>query len=97
VRVRAASVIDARWIAEVHVRSWQAAYRGQVPDDYLDSLSVDQRETVWTSILQEASLPSSGAFVIEDDDRVIAGFADRRYNELRSERAAERSGAAIDP
>lgn len=61
-------------IAEVHVRTWQAAYRGLVPGEYLDSLPVDRRELVWVEILQHADLPSSGVFVIEDDDRIIAGF-----------------------
>jgi RimJ/RimL family protein N-acetyltransferase len=74
-RIRAASTSDARRIAEVHVRSWRATYRGLVPDEYLDSLSVDQREAIWTRILQEVSLPSSGVFVIEDEDRVVVGFA----------------------
>jgi ribosomal protein S18 acetylase RimI-like enzyme len=31
----------------VHVRTWQAAYRGMVPDAYLAGLSVDQREATW--------------------------------------------------
>lgn len=30
-------------IVELHVRSWQKAYRGMMPDEYLDSLSVESR------------------------------------------------------
>jgi len=73
--LRAASISDARRIAEVHVRSWQAAYRGHIPDEYLNSLSVDDRTAAWVRILQEVELPSTGVFVIEDDDRVAFGFA----------------------
>jgi len=40
----------------------------------LDSLSIDQREAVWIGIIQEAHLPSSGIFVIEDDDKVLVGL-----------------------
>ena len=75
-RLRVASITDARRIAEVHIRSWQAAYRNQVPDAYLDSLSIDHREATWIGIIQEAELPSSGVFVIEDDNKVVVGFAD---------------------
>ena len=42
-RIREAEPKDARAIAEIHVRSWQAAYRGQLADDYLDELKVEDR------------------------------------------------------
>ena len=74
-RLRIASATDAGQIAEVHVRAWQAAYRGQVPDDYLDSLSIDQRHTSWSEILSESDPPSTAVFVIEDDDQGVVGFA----------------------
>lgn len=72
--VRDAIIDDARRIAEVHVRSWQAAYRGQLPDDYLASLSVDQRESVWREILGTSAWPASGALVVTRDANVV-GFA----------------------
>src|SRR5580700_1241598 len=74
-RLRTASITDARRISEVHVRSWQTAYRNQVPNAYLDSLSIAHREEVWIGIIQEVELPASGVFVIEDDDEVVVGFA----------------------
>ncbi len=43
IRVREAVERDGLAIASIHVRSWQAAYRGQLPDEYLDNLSVDER------------------------------------------------------
>src|SRR5262245_36235858 len=42
-RIREAVPADARSIAEIHVRAWQAAYRGQLTDEYLDGLSVEDR------------------------------------------------------
>ena len=36
--VREAQPRDAAEVAGVHVRSWQVAYRGLFPDDYLDGL-----------------------------------------------------------
>jgi len=38
--IRTARFQDARQIAEVHVDSWRAAYRGIVPDSLLEGLSV---------------------------------------------------------
>jgi L-amino acid N-acyltransferase YncA len=51
VKIRPAGESDARAIAQVHVQTWQTAYRGVVPDSYLDSLSVDKREMVWRQSL----------------------------------------------
>ena len=62
---------DARGIAEVHVRSWQAAYRGQVPDSYLEGLSVEKRELAWIEILKDQM---GGVLVAEDEARIV-GFA----------------------
>ncbi len=41
--LRRASGADASAVAAAHVRSWQAAYRGIVPDDFLDNLDVGAR------------------------------------------------------
>lgn len=40
-------------IAAIHVRSWQAAYRGALPDELLDGLSVSEREGSWRALLGE--------------------------------------------
>lgn len=42
VRVRPACPADALAVAGVHVRAWQVAYRGLLPDDHLDTLRVDE-------------------------------------------------------
>lgn len=49
--VRPATTDDAHAIARVHVRSWQVAYRGLVPDSILHGLSVEQRRTIWHQLL----------------------------------------------
>jgi hypothetical protein len=41
--IRAATVADATAIGEVHVRSWQAAYAGLIPADFLARLSAESR------------------------------------------------------
>jgi len=43
VEVRRAEPIDAIAVAQVHVRSWQAAYRKLMPEDYLDQIRPEDR------------------------------------------------------
>jgi GNAT superfamily N-acetyltransferase len=53
VRIRLALDSDARAVAELHIR----AYRGQIPDAYLDQLSdhVEQRTRQWQRTLSDPS------------------------------------------
>ncbi len=74
VDVRRASLGDESAIARVHVRTWQVAYRGQIPDAVLDGLSVDRRTASWSQIIAGSSHPASCAFVLEEDGEVC-GFA----------------------
>lgn len=47
--VRVATEGDAGQMDEVHVRTWQAAYRGLVPDQYLElSTNPDRRGRTWS-------------------------------------------------
>lgn len=73
--IRPAVLADALSIATVHVRSWQAAYPGLVPQDYLDSLSPEVRLPHWENILANATEPtrSTLVFTVEPDDDII-GF-----------------------
>ena len=73
VTIRDATSADAHAIAEVHVRSWQAAYRGELPDDYLDGLSVDEREGNWRRWLAEPD-PRGGVLVATKPDLRVIGF-----------------------
>lgn len=70
--LREAVPSDAQKIAEVHIKTWQSAYFGLIPDDYLQSLDVDQRARNWAKIL-ESSIADSQTIVAEIDG-VIVGF-----------------------
>ncbi len=52
--VRRAEVSDAAAIAALQVRSWQVAYRGIVPDAFLDDLAEDAWLERWTNQLATA-------------------------------------------
>ena len=42
--VRPAVARDAKAIAEIHVATWQAAYKDLMPEDYLELMTVDKRQ-----------------------------------------------------
>lgn len=50
--VRLATVGDAERVGEVHVRAWEA-YRGLLPDDFLDGLDPVARGERWRRTLSE--------------------------------------------
>ena len=69
--VRAAGVEDAAAIARVHVATWRTAYRGLLPDEFLESLTDDVYTERWRRGIAD---PLSRVFVAEDETGVV-GFA----------------------
>jgi L-amino acid N-acyltransferase YncA len=72
-RLRDATAADAAAVAAVQVASWRVAYRGLLPDELLDGLSVADRERHWSGVLAGPD-PRSGIVVAEDASGLI-GFA----------------------
>jgi len=75
VSIRTAQTRDAAEIARIHVRTWQAAYRGQLPDAYLKSLDaeIEQRSARWERSIANAASGRQRQLVAQDGDRVV-GF-----------------------
>lgn len=71
--VRLARVADVSQIAVVHVRSWQRAYKGLLPQEYLDGLDPAQRVSTWKRALQEPDSQRSGTMVVGSGDALL-GF-----------------------
>jgi ribosomal protein S18 acetylase RimI-like enzyme len=73
--VRPAVPDDAAAIADAHVRGWQHAYRGLVPDAILDRLDVERRTVAWHDrlVAEPAPDPTDWTWVVEAPDGV-AGF-----------------------
>lgn len=70
--VRSAEAGDAEAIAAVQVATWRRAYRGLIPQAYLDGLDEAAKAEWWRSVLATGA-PGSGALVALDGDRVL-GF-----------------------
>jgi GNAT superfamily N-acetyltransferase len=60
----------ARAIAEVHVQSWRQAYSGLLPTEYLDALSIGQREGQWLEVL----LCEDSTVLVAEERGEIKGF-----------------------
>lgn len=73
ITVRLAELRDAPQIGKIHVKTWQCAYKGQIPDAYLDSLSIEKRQNSWEEILSKGE-PETKTFVAETEDKIL-GFA----------------------
>ena len=73
--VRRARTDDASRIAEIHVRSWQRAYQGLVPQDYLDGLDPAARTGRWAQSLAKSDWSHGGTLIVADDDGLMLGFA----------------------
>ncbi|HUA13732.1 MAG TPA: GNAT family N-acetyltransferase [Verrucomicrobiae bacterium] len=70
--VRRAVAEDAPSLATVHIETWQAAYRGQLPAAYLDNLSHElaHRTEMWRERIATSKPDSHEIWVAEIDHRV---------------------------
>ena len=73
ITIRRATPQDAAAIARVRVDGWRLAYRGLVPDAYLDAMDVEASIALWQRVL-EAGADGTSVYVAERDGE-IAGFA----------------------
>ena len=76
VEIRRADDTDAMAIAEVHVRSWQEAYPGLIPQDYLDGLRPGHRLDGWKQVLAATDWPRAGVLLLVEGsshDETTAG------------------------
>jgi GNAT superfamily N-acetyltransferase len=72
--LREATVADADGIARAHTASWQASYRGILPDSILDRIDVGQRVTTRLRILKDTGVFQLVAYDLTHGD--IVGFCD---------------------
>lgn len=71
-KIRPAASGDESALARVHVQSWQEAYHGLIPQDYLDQLpsSIEKRTNNWKSTLAN---PERWTWVAEGSQGIV-GF-----------------------
>ena|SRR5437868_4202185 len=70
--LRPAEPEDAMAVARVHVRSWQAAYRTLLPEDYLQQLRPEDRAQKYDFASLDPLTPRT---IVASEDGLIQGFA----------------------
>lgn len=72
--IRKATSADAEQIAEIVVEDWKNAYRGIIDDEYLDSMSVEQRYQIELQRYQK--------YMVAVVEKEILGFS---WNEIAND------------
>ncbi len=70
--IRDARPGDERNVAALHIRSWQGAYRGLLPDEHLDALQVEERAARYSFGSTSAHAPHT---ILAVEHEAICGFA----------------------
>ncbi len=97
ITIREAKLTDAGRIAEIHIKTWQFAYKGLMPDIFLAGLSVEARKTSWEKALSNPN-PKERFFVAELDGKLVGfcGLGASRDNDA-AEDTGELYAIYIDP
>ena len=91
-KIREAIYTDINQLAMVHIASWQNAYSGILPANYLSALSVGAETKKWRDRILHPEL-GQFHFVAENDEVGVVGFAigsperteiPRNWGELRA-------------
>ena len=92
--IRPATAADARPIARVRIDTWRTAYRGLVPDAYLDAMDVEQSVALWQRVL-DADAPNARVFVADQAGELVGFAAANRLAEPRHGLDAELSAVYV--
>jgi len=69
--IREAIQEDVEQLTNVHVLSWQSAYRGLIPNNALDNIDYQARSEMWSKAICESPSETVVAVV----DKKVVGFA----------------------
>lgn len=96
VTIRVARNGDSKGMGIVHVRAWQAAYRGVMTDDYLDGLSIEERAAMWERAISAPAGPHVLVAAVGDE---VIGFASfgAEPNQLDSSGVGELFAINLEP
>ena len=96
-QVRRANLEDADAIAAVHVRSWEAAYRGLVPQAWFAERTLQRRTAMWRELLRRGE--NTRVFVACLNGTLVGfcGAATPSRDEDAGEGTSEIAALYVDP
>jgi ribosomal protein S18 acetylase RimI-like enzyme len=93
--IRRARPEDALRIATIHVEAWRVAYAGIVPDEFLRTLSIEQRHPVWRKILEAGE---SATWVAEEGGTALGWISAGKSRDADvPQSTGEISAVYVDP
>ncbi len=95
--VRVARSSDAERLATIHVEAWKSAYRGQVPDPYLDALSVPARLDRWRTLLSDSSPRQAMLVLVEEEQPIGFAYCTTQGDAVDDELTGEIASMYVDP
>ncbi|WP_245570108.1 GNAT family N-acetyltransferase [Halalkalibacillus halophilus] len=84
--IREANQEDAQSIAKVHVDSWKTTYKDILPSTFLEKLSYEHREKIWTANIAD---PNNHIFVYEKGGEVVGFVCGGKRDENQVEGAGD--------
>jgi GNAT superfamily N-acetyltransferase len=96
VSVRVATPGDVPVICQINVQSWQAAFRGLFPDEFLDSLDPKDREPAFAERLT-GDPPHHAAVAIDGEVVGFVALGPPDDEDLNANRVLELWGLYVDP
>lgn len=79
---------DAYEIAYVHTNSWQKAYRGIYPDDFLDALDIEERRKMFAEKIANSPEMRYYLFKVDEKPAGMASFS-KSYDKNAPENTGE--------
>lgn len=94
--LRLADPLDAQALAEMHVAAWRRAYRGILPDDFLDNLSIQASVDRWH---QKLAQPDRQVWVACEAGPIVGfvSFGDSRDDDALSPLTGEIYSLYVHP
>jgi ribosomal protein S18 acetylase RimI-like enzyme len=94
---RDATLDDIPQIAAMHIASWQAAYRGLLPDEVLDNLSLEDRCARWRKGMTEHPDRPTLLCMIDDTAAGFLCFGPARDEDVDRNKTAEVIACYVHP
>lgn len=71
-KIRTANLNDVERISNIHISAWKKAYIDIMSKEYLNSLTIEDRMTMWEKALTS---PGKGIYVVSEYNSEVQGFA----------------------
>lgn len=68
--VRKSRLSDLEQIALIHVKSWETAFKGLMPERYINNYTLEDRNAEWLSVLGSGS----ESVIVAEDNNKLGGF-----------------------